>query len=92
MTVGGHDGANVLLGLPNPSTAVFCYNDRMAPAAIDAVRERGLPVPEDLSIVGFDNDPFVLQLFPGLTTAILPHEEARCSGLVSATGAHNKVL
>jgi LacI family transcriptional regulator len=47
----------------------------MALAAIDAARERGLSVPDDLSIVGFDNDPFVLQLFPGLTTAILPHEE-----------------
>jgi LacI family transcriptional regulator len=75
MAVGGHDGANVLLDLPNPPTAIFCYNDRMALSAIDAARERGLSVPDDLSIVGFDNDPFVLQLFPGLTTAILPHEE-----------------
>jgi LacI family transcriptional regulator len=65
----------MLLDLPNPPTAIFCYNDRMALSAIDAARERGLSVPEDISIVGFDNDPFVLQLFPGLTTAILPHEE-----------------
>ena len=75
MTEVGHDGANVLLDLPNPPTAIFCFNDRMALAAIDAARERGLSVPEDISIVGFDNDPFVSQLFPGLTTAILPHEE-----------------
>ncbi len=71
----GHDGANALLDLPDPPTAIFCFNDRMALAAIDAARERGLSVPEDISIVGFDNDPFVSQLFPGLTTAILPHEE-----------------
>jgi LacI family transcriptional regulator len=75
MAAGGHDGANVLLDLPDPPTAIFCYNDRMALSAIDAARERGLSVPKDISIVGFDNDPFVLQLFPGLTTAILPHEE-----------------
>ena len=75
MAAGGHDGANVLLDLPNPPTAIFCYNDRMAMAAIEAARQRGLSVPEDLSIVGFDNDPFVLQLFPQLTTAILPHDE-----------------
>lgn len=75
MAVGGHDGANVLLDLPDPPTAIFCYNDRMALAAVEAVRGRGLSVPHDVSIVGFDNDPFVTQLFPGLTTAILPHEE-----------------
>ncbi len=75
MTEVGHDGANVLLDLPNPPTAIFCFNARMALAAIDAARERGLAVPEDISIVGFDNDPFVNQLFPGLTTAILPHAE-----------------
>jgi LacI family transcriptional regulator len=75
MVSGGHDGANVLLDMPNPPTAIFCYNDRMALAAIDAARERGLSVPEDVSIVGFDNDPFVLQLFPQLTTATLPHDD-----------------
>ena len=75
MAVGGHEGASVLLDLPDPPTAIFCYNDRMALAAIEAARERGLSVPEDLSIVGFDNDPFVTQLYPGLTTAILPHEQ-----------------
>lgn len=75
MTAGGKDGTNALLDLPEPPTAIFCYNDRMALAAIDAARARGLSVPGDLSIVGFDNDPFVTQLFPALTTAVLPHEE-----------------
>lgn len=75
MAVGGHEGASVLLDLADPPTAIFCYNDRMALAAVEAARERGLSVPDDLSIVGFDNDPFVTQLYPGLTTAILPHEQ-----------------
>ena len=72
----GHDGAHNLLDLPDPPTAMFCFNDRMALGALEAARGRGLRVPEDLSIVGFDNDPFATALFPGgLTTAVLPHEE-----------------
>ena len=72
----GHDGTQALLDLSDPPTAIFCFNDRMAIGALDATRSRGLRVPEDLSIVGFDNDPFAAPLFPGgLTTAVLPHEE-----------------
>lgn len=72
----GQDGAHALLDLPNPPTAIFCFNDRMAIGALEAVRSRDLRVPQDVSIVGFDNDPFAAPLFPGgLTTAILPHEE-----------------
>lgn len=72
----GHDGTNALLDLAQPPTAIFCFNDRMALGALEAARERGLSVPDDLSIVGFDNDPFAATLFPGgLTTAVLPHEE-----------------
>jgi LacI family transcriptional regulator len=72
----GHDGTHDLLDLRDPPTAIFAFNDRMAIGALDAARERGLRVPEELSIVGFDNDPFAGPLFPGgLTTAVLPHEE-----------------
>jgi LacI family transcriptional regulator len=72
----GHDGAHDLLDLPNPPTAIFCFNDRMAIGALEAARSRGLHVPDDLSVVGFDNDPFATPLFPGgLTTATLPHEK-----------------
>jgi LacI family transcriptional regulator len=72
----GQDGAHALLDLADPPTAIFCFNDRMALGALEAARERGLRVPDELSIVGFDNDPFAAALFPGgLTTAVLPHEE-----------------
>lgn len=72
----GQDGAHALLDLPDPPTALFCFNDRMAIGALEAARSRDLRVPQDLSIVGFDNDPFAAPLFPGgLTTAVLPHEE-----------------
>jgi LacI family transcriptional regulator len=71
----GYDGTQNLLDLSDPPTAIFCFNDRMALGALEAARSRGLRTPEDLSIAGFDNDPFAEALFPGgLTTAVLPHE------------------
>ncbi len=72
----GRNGAHALLDLHEPPTAIFCFNDRLAIGAIGAATERGLSVPEDLSVVGFDNDPFASAVFPdGLTTALLPHED-----------------
>ncbi len=69
-----YDGTGSLLDLPDPPTAIFCFNDRMALAVHEAARDRGLHVPQDLSVAGFDNDPFVTAFFPSLTTAVLPHE------------------
>lgn len=71
---GGYEAVSALLDLPVPPTAVFCYDDRMAMGAYRAVQERGLVVPRDVSIVGFDNqEPIASSLFPGLTTVALPH-------------------
>ncbi|WP_297106891.1 LacI family DNA-binding transcriptional regulator [Tessaracoccus sp.] len=57
-------------------TAVFCYNDRMAMGAYRAAGERGLAVPTDLSVVGFDDQaPIPDSLFPTLTTVALPQYE-----------------
>jgi len=69
-----YDSTGALLDLPDPPTAIFCFNDRMALAVYEAARDRGLSIPRDLSIAGFDNDPLVTAFFPSLTTAILPHE------------------
>lgn len=69
-----YDGTGALLDLPDPPTAVFCFNDRMALAVHEAARDRGLHVPHDLSVAGFDNDPLVTAFMPNLTTAVLPHE------------------
>jgi DNA-binding LacI/PurR family transcriptional regulator len=44
-----------LLDLPEPPTAVFAYSDTQAIGVIEAARERGLSIPQDLSIIGFDN-------------------------------------
>lgn len=73
-SAGGQEAVGTLLDLPEPPTAVFAFNDEMAVGAYHAAEDRGLRVPEDLSVVGFD-DLYVLarEMRPGLTTVALPH-------------------
>ena len=52
----------------SPGTAVFVANDHMSIGLLSALRERGLRVPEDVSVVGFDDVPEAGYLFPPLTT------------------------
>jgi len=55
--------------------ALLCLNDRLAFGAYQALAEVGLTVPDDVSIVSFDNDEIAAYLRPGLTTIGLPHDE-----------------
>ena len=64
-----------LLRLPEPPTAVFCYNDREALGAMRAVREHVLRVPDDVSIVGFDDLFLSSYTDPPLTTIRQPKHE-----------------
>ena len=61
-----------LLALPEPPTAVCCYNDMTAMGAMRAIRSRGLSVPEDVSVTGFDDLFFAAYLEPPLTTVRQP--------------------
>jgi LacI family transcriptional regulator len=73
---GGYDGAQALMQLPDPPTAIFCFNDRMAMGAYDAVRKIGRSIPEDVAIIGFDDEEMIsAHLYPPLTTVQLPHYE-----------------
>lgn len=60
--------ARDLLSLPNPPTAIFAANDMSAVGVYQAAQEAGLRIPEDLSVVGFDNIPESAHLNPPLTT------------------------
>jgi LacI family transcriptional regulator len=71
----GYAGASALLNLIHPPTALFASNDVMAMGAMDAVRNRGLRVPDDISIVGFDDIPQASVMRPGLTTVSQPLEK-----------------
>jgi LacI family transcriptional regulator len=75
---GGREAAGRLLDLPaqRRPTAMFCFNDRMAMGAYTAAHHRGLSIPGDLSIVGYDDQQLVAaELDPPLTTIALPHYE-----------------
>ena len=75
-TTGGYEAARVLLSRKDRPTALFCYNDRMAMGAYRAAAELGIRIPDDLSIVGFDNQAIIAEgLYPALTTVALPHYE-----------------
>ncbi|MBP1156154.1 MULTISPECIES: LacI family DNA-binding transcriptional regulator [unclassified Paenibacillus] len=76
----GYAAMNRLLDLPERPTAVFCCNDDMALGAVKAVTERGLTVPDDLSVVGFDDHLFSAFMTPALTTVRRPIEEMSRAG------------
>jgi DNA-binding LacI/PurR family transcriptional regulator len=70
-----------LLALPNRPTAVFARNDFTAIGAINAIKEAGLNIPEDISIVGFDDIPTAIHTSPALTTVRQP---TRSQGSIAA--------
>ncbi len=61
--------------LPDPPTAIFAFNDNIAIGALQAARARGLRVPDDLSIVGFDDVEHATIVTPALTTVRQPLAE-----------------
>jgi len=70
----GFAAATQLLALATPPTAIFAANDEMAFGAIDAAASRGLKVPHDLSVVGFDDISTASHVFPRLTTMRQPYD------------------
>ncbi|HEU5099312.1 MAG TPA: LacI family DNA-binding transcriptional regulator [Roseiflexaceae bacterium] len=71
----GYAGARDLLALPQPPTAIFASNDVSAFGVMEASRDRGLRIPEDISIVGFDDIPQASHVNPTLTTVRQPLEQ-----------------
>lgn len=72
---GGQDALNALYAKGIPFTAVVCANDEMAAGAMAAAHERGLELPRELSIVGFDDAPISRYVYPKLTTVHYPIAE-----------------
>ncbi len=64
----GVAGAETLLSLKHPPTAIFAANDDTAAGVMHAAAERGVRIPQDLSVFGFDDLPMARQLWPSLTT------------------------
>ena len=72
---GGIEAGGRLLDLAEPPTAIFAFNDNLAIGAMQAAHTRGLRIPEDLSIVGFDDIEWTQFVTPQLTTVRQPLAE-----------------
>ncbi|MGP6146418.1 LacI family DNA-binding transcriptional regulator [Jeotgalibaca sp. A122] len=72
---GGRSAMMELLRLPEPPTAVFVSGDQMAIGAIQAIKEYGLRVPDDISVVGFDDIEIAKYMEPALTTVAQDKEK-----------------
>lgn len=64
-----------LCNLPEPPDAIFCVNDPAAVQAVQYLKSKGLCIPEDMAIAGFDNQPVTVYMEPALTTIIQPAYE-----------------
>lgn len=69
----GFTHALSLLQQPRPPTALFCANDLMALGALEAARQLGLAVPQQLSIIGYDDQEQARHARPALSTVLLPN-------------------
>jgi LacI family transcriptional regulator len=72
----GYEHASALLQCKQIPTAIFCANDRIAMGVYDALKEKGFRIPEDVSVVGFDNQELIAaHSRPPLTTVQIPYYE-----------------
>jgi len=76
----GYKGMHILLKKSEIPTAVFCLNDDMAVGAMKSISEKGLKIPDDISIIGFDDSIFVAYLTPALTSVSRPIEQMGAKG------------
>jgi LacI family transcriptional regulator len=79
----GVAAARTLLALDPMPTAIFAANDDMAAGVMYVAHERGLRIPDDLSVSGFDDTPMSRQVFPALTTV---HQPTREMGRLATQG------
>jgi LacI family transcriptional regulator len=87
---GGRQAVRVLLDSGFGPTAIVCVNDVMAVGALRELRERGIRVPDDISVTGFDNILLSEFCFPALTTVHIPRDRIGhiiCDCLIPKPGA-----
>ena len=72
---GGRRATRALLSADSWLTAIVCVNDLMAVGAMREIRERGLRIPEDISVTGFDNIKLAQFCYPALTTVHIPRDQ-----------------
>jgi LacI family transcriptional regulator len=90
----GYEAALELLSLENRPSAIFCGNDLMAIGVMEAAAERGLSVPGDLSVMGYDDQELARYTHPPLSTLVLPNYEMgqKAAELLIDVAFHGKQL
>ena len=86
----GEEAADKLLARRDPPTAVFCFNDQMAIGVMNVARRRSLRLPEDLSVIGFDDISFARYTVPPLTTVAQPVREMGHGDCAAAARHHQR--
>ncbi|MER5178512.1 LacI family DNA-binding transcriptional regulator [Streptomyces sp. NPDC002896] len=71
----GYQATRELLASKADFSAIFAATDMVAAGVLQALREGGVRVPEDVSVAGYDDIPVALDMYPQLTTVNVPHEE-----------------
>lgn len=71
----GYESASKLIAADNLPTALICGNDTVAMGVMKALDEQGIQVPDDISLIGFDNSEVSTYLKPALTTIDIPKQE-----------------
>jgi LacI family transcriptional regulator len=79
----GFEATLSLMAQARPPTGIFCANDLMALGAIEAIKSLGLKVPEDVSVIGYDDQEISRHTRPALTTVLLPNYEMGRSAVES---------
>ena len=82
----GASCADALLDLPSPPTAIFAANDDMAAGVIRVASRRGIDIPGQLSVAGFDDSALALQIFPAMTTVRQPLAEMAQTAAMALIG------
>jgi DNA-binding LacI/PurR family transcriptional regulator len=83
---GGFRAGLKLLQLEHPPTAIFCANDESAVGLMRAAWDRGVRVPEDVSVIGFDNSPVSAAITPSITTVGQPLEQIGAAAMEAVVG------
>ncbi|MCA2493142.1 substrate-binding domain-containing protein, partial [Vibrio sp. 2175-1] len=70
-----HQQTLTLLNMEQPPEAIFCGSDYMAMGCYQAIAELGLKIPQDVAVVGYDNQQIASESFPALTSVELPYSD-----------------
>ncbi|NEE02709.1 LacI family DNA-binding transcriptional regulator [Phytoactinopolyspora halotolerans] len=88
----GYEATRELLAERTDVTAIFAVTDVVAAGVLHALRDSGVRVPEEMSVVGYDDIPMTMELTPALTTVHIPHEELGRTAVRLALHRHESTV